>query len=363
MESTQISGTPLVPGAAKGRYCSCAETASSTRRRTLILLIDDLDISALKELRPKLKGMLVTKRGLLSHTAIFARELSIPLLLIDAPPALPDGALVCFGEPGEARPLPSQITTADGLLIRFSASVWSMGGLQQALAAGLPIGLLRTEALTPHRSNAVYTAAMKASDTIIRLYDFEGDKAGLLRGDEAALRAAQLASLVALPTQTLGILLPNVSHPNQLHTLRDQLCSMLRGSLPPRLGAMLETREAFLLLPEILSYCDFAHIGLNALLRSELPLRTLLDMVQPLYARPAGRASPSRCAASRRSTCCPSLWPPAFVAFALPPPPCRRSPPPWRICGCGKPFQQPDKMHCGVTRKSCVLITRWISLL
>ena len=279
MESTQISGTPLVPGAAKGRYCSCAETASSTRRRTLILLIDDLDISALKELRPKLKGMLVTKRGLLSHTAIFARELSIPLLLIDAPPALPDGALVCFGEPGEARPLPSQITTADGLLIRFSASVWSMGGLQQALAAGLPIGLLRTEALTPHRSNAVYTAAMKASDTIIRLYDFEGDKAGLLRGDEAALRAAQLASLVALPTQTLGILLPNVSHPNQLHTLRDQLCSMLRGSLPPRLGAMLETREAFLHLPEILSYCDFAHIGLNALLRSELPLRTLLDMV------------------------------------------------------------------------------------
>lgn len=92
------------------------------RRKTLILLIDHLDISTLKELRPKLKGLVVTRAGLLSHTAIFARELSLPLLLVESAPALADGASVCFGEPGDTRPIPNQVTTADGLLIRFSAS-------------------------------------------------------------------------------------------------------------------------------------------------------------------------------------------------------------------------------------------------
>ena len=76
METTRINCISLVPGAAKGRYCSGADTASSTRRKTLILLIDHLDISTLKELRPKLKGLVVTRAGLLSHTARYARELS-----------------------------------------------------------------------------------------------------------------------------------------------------------------------------------------------------------------------------------------------------------------------------------------------
>lgn len=128
METTRINGISLVPGAAKGHYCSGADTASSTRRKTLILLIDHLDISTLKELRPKLKGLIVTRAGLLSHTAIFARELSLPLLLVESAPALADGASVCFGEPGDTRPIPNQVTTADGLLIRFSASVWSLDG-------------------------------------------------------------------------------------------------------------------------------------------------------------------------------------------------------------------------------------------
>lgn len=169
METTRINGISLVPGAAKGHYCSGADTASSTRRKTLILLIDHLDISTLKELRPKLKGLVVTRAGLLSHTAIFARELSLPLLLVESAPALADGASVCFGEPGDTRPIPNQVTTADGLLIRFSASVWSLDGLRQAILADLPIGLLRTEALTPCRSGAAYALAMKASDTVIRL--------------------------------------------------------------------------------------------------------------------------------------------------------------------------------------------------
>lgn len=279
METTRINGISLVPGAAKGLYCSGADTASSTRRKTLILLIDHLDISTLKELRPKLKGLVVTRAGLLSHTAIFARELSLPLLLVESAPALADGASVCFGEPGDTRPIPNQVTTADGLLIRFSASVWSLDGLRQAILADLPIGLLRTEALTPCRSGAAYALAMKASDTVIRLYDFDADKSDLLHGDEAGLRASQLAQLAALPTQTLGILLPGVTRPEQMRTLREQFCSLLRGGLPPRFGAMLETREAFLLLPEVLSFCDFAHIGLNTLLRADIPLPTLLDMI------------------------------------------------------------------------------------
>ena len=115
METTRINGISLVPGAAKGRYCSGADTASSTRRKTLILLIDHLDISTLKELRPKLKGLVVTRAGLLSHTAIFARELSLPLLLVESAPALADGASVCFGDPGDTRPIPNQVTTADGI--------------------------------------------------------------------------------------------------------------------------------------------------------------------------------------------------------------------------------------------------------
>ena len=279
METTRINGIPLVPGAAKGRYCSSAETASSTRRKTLILLIDHLDISTLKELRPKLKGLLVTREGLLSHTTIFARELSIPLLLVESAPTLPERASICFGEPGDIGPIPTQVTTADGLLIRFSASVWSMDGLRQAILADLPIGLLRTEALTPSRSASAYSLAMKATDTIIRLYDFEADKADLLHGDPERLRAAQLSQLSALPTQTLGILLPGVTHPGQMRALREQMCSLLRGGLPPRFGAMLETREAFLLLPEVLSFCDFAHIGLNALLRADIPQPTLFDML------------------------------------------------------------------------------------
>ena len=290
--TTRLEGVPLVPGAACGLYCGSRVPLPEAPDCRLILCLDGMEIPTLRALLPRLSGLLVTKKGLLTHTAIYARELSLPLLLVDGPPNSPWGSMVSFGNPCDPSPLPRQAYTADGILIRFSASVWGLSGLRRALQAGLPIGLLRTEGLFPGERAACRAAVLQASErTTVRLYDFEGDKAVLARGDPELLRELQLQTLSAFPCPLLAVLVPNVRSGRELRRIREQL-SRLSGGRVPLLGAMLETREALLNLSELLAQSDFVSIGLNALLRMGLSDDALIAAVKPVLSETLRRGIP-----------------------------------------------------------------------
>ncbi|NLT57892.1 MAG: hypothetical protein GXX99_02895 [Clostridiales bacterium] len=276
---SELRGAGLVPGAASGVYYASIERALASNAACVIAALDGARIPDLKRLRPHLHGLLVSEGAKLSHTLIFAKELSLPILLVPRLPALQDGSPVQFGDASVA-PAPPQreVQTADGTLIRMLASVWSEGGVELALASELPIGLLRTETLSDEEEDAVYERAAAGSFASIRLADYGGDKAYLNCGGQPLLERwrEQLQKLLPLPHDRIGILLPGITSPKEVREVANMAASLSCAPILPQIGVMLETPQAFLCLRELLSCCAFANVGLNALLRMRLPEPLLL---------------------------------------------------------------------------------------
>jgi phosphoenolpyruvate-protein kinase (PTS system EI component) len=111
----------------------------------------------------------------------------------------------------------------------------------------------------------------------VRVLDFGGDKTPpFLRGEPergialllrhpGALEAQLDAILAGAADTRLRVMLPMVSHVGEVEAVRE----MLRGRMP-KLGAMIETREAAAAAREIAAACDFLSIGTNDLTHSAL---------------------------------------------------------------------------------------------
>jgi phosphoenolpyruvate-protein kinase (PTS system EI component) len=157
------------------------------------------------------------------------------------------------------------------------------------------VGLLRTElsfldaAAWPSRvQQAAFLRPildrLTGKTATVRLFDFGGDKtppflrgaAG--RGVELLLESPealkdQLAAIVdASQKVKLRILVPMVTGPAQLRSVRQVLATVLGGRPSPQVGAMIETPEAAHRAAEIAKESDFLSIGTNDLTQLVLGL-------------------------------------------------------------------------------------------
>jgi phosphoenolpyruvate-protein kinase (PTS system EI component) len=186
--------------------------------------------------------------------------------------------------------------TKDGRRIRVLANAASVAEVVEALEQGAEgVGLLRTELLFldaqawPAFADqasflSVVLAPLSGRVATVRLLDFGGDKTPpFLRGATGRGIELQLESPDALKTQLaaivdagsnvqLRILIPMVTSPEQVHTVREMLATVLAGRPSPQVGAMIETPQAAHRAAEIAKACDFLSLGTNDLTQLVLGL-------------------------------------------------------------------------------------------
>jgi phosphoenolpyruvate-protein kinase (PTS system EI component) len=157
------------------------------------------------------------------------------------------------------------------------------------------VGLLRTELLYldaqgwPTQAQQAsflgpILAPLSGRIATVRLLDFGGDKTPpFLRGTTArgiellldnrdALRA-QLAAIVSAGARTeLRILVPMVTSPQQIRSVREVLAIVLDGRPSPQVGSMIETPDAARRADEIAEVSGFLSIGTNDLTQLVLGL-------------------------------------------------------------------------------------------
>ncbi len=284
-----------------------------------------------------LAGAASVAGGASSHAAIIARGLGVPMVTgVDAAVlAAPAGRLAMLdadaGElvidpPAADRPLLASQNghsarhsspvgpahTGDGQEITILCNVASAAETRRGLAAGAAgVGLLRTEipftGATAWPTEAEHLAQLEpilgllaGRAATVRLLDFSGDKIppflregepGLaaLLGHPTALRDQLRAALTAGRDTRLAILVPMVSSPAEVDTVRDLLAEAAAalGAAPPRLGIMVELEATAAAAQQFAAAVDFLSIGTNDLTGQVLSL----DRQDP-RARPALAAHP-----------------------------------------------------------------------
>lgn len=271
-------------------------------------------------------GVALAGGGVTAHAAIVARSLGIPMVVGLGPDVLEveDGEEVVvdgdrgllFRHPDTARIAAAQAegdrrhkareaaraqrdepaVTTDGRRVTVLGNAASMAEVIEAGEQGAEgVGLLRTElsfldaAAWPSRvQQAAFLRPildrLTGKTATVRLFDFGGDKtppflrgaAG--RGVELLLESPealkdQLAAIVdASQKVKLRILVPMVTGPAQLRSVRQVLATVLGGRLSPQVGAMIETPEAAHRAAEIAEESDFLSIGTNDLTQLVLGL-------------------------------------------------------------------------------------------
>lgn len=287
----KLDGEQLISGLAQGPYCSSLTRLPERRSQGAVAVLDGAEIRQLKRARPLLSGLIVSRAALLSHVVIYAKETGLPLLVVEQLPRIGEGVQITFGSAEEQGllPLKSQVVSLDGMFVHLTASVWELEGVAAAVESGLEIGLLRTETLSSREAESVYRLAVQAPFANIRLADYSGDKEALRSSAESETRRMrrQLRQLLKLPPERLGILIPNVTAPEQVRAVTAAVTALSDACILPRIGVMLETREAFEQLRELITLCDFANIGFNALQRMGLPQRELAGLLRAAAAEAA----------------------------------------------------------------------------
>jgi phosphoenolpyruvate-protein kinase (PTS system EI component) len=290
----------------------------------VVLVAQDVGPADVAELASVLAGVALAGGGATAHAAIVARSLGIPMVTNLGPLEVEDGVtLVLDGAGGQlvldpaaervdeagaemaARKLAQRrsleeselpAVTTDGRRVKVLTNVASAAELVAGLREGAEgVGLLRTElafldvdhwpcerehceALEP------ILGGLDRRPAIVRVLDFGADKSPPflngtpLRGIDLLLanRVALISQLRAIVFTGQGrdirIMLPMVSNPDQLATVRELLENTARAMAdePPPLGAMIETPEAADGAGAIAHEADFLSIGTNDLTAATL---------------------------------------------------------------------------------------------
>jgi len=264
-----------------------------------------------------------------SHAALFAREMGLPCIsgFHDLMTTVPDGALALVEadtgivtiRPREKQKVifrkkvddkeheyqlarahaTSPAVTRDAVTISVLANVGCSDDTEKAMLNGAEgVGLYRLEqaylgrVIPPDTDELVAEMhhtleAVRGCPVYVRLLDIGSDKSlpftGFLaetnpslgrRGirflrEYPELLKTQLRAVLELAGEfDVRILVPMVTLPDDVSVVREQLiqlCSRLRISSPPKLGAMIETPAAALAAQEIVKYADFLSFGTNDL--------------------------------------------------------------------------------------------------
>ena len=326
----------------------------------------------------RLAGICMAAGGPTSHVAILAAAMGIPALVAMGPGilALSDGtAVVLDAERGFLRVNPDreQLTsvegelgrrrerrameqaaaqregrTADGTRIEVLANVGSVAEAEAAIRNGAEgCGLLRTEFLFLERQSppdeAEQTAeyqriatALGGRPLTLRTLDIGGDKpipylplphednpALGLRGVRTSLwrpdllRVQLRAALAIQPETQARVLLPMITDPAEIRTVRSMLDEERRGrgrTTPIEVGVMIETPAAALMADRIAAVADFLSIGTNdltqytlAMDRGHPELASRLDALHPAVLRLIARTAGAALAHGRRVAVCGGL--------------------------------------------------------
>jgi multiphosphoryl transfer protein len=326
----------------------------------------------------RLAGICMAAGGPTSHVAILAAAMGIPVLVAMGPTvlALSDGtAVVLDAERGFLRINPDRDQlaaaegelgrrrerraaeqaaaqrdgrTADGTRIEVLANVGSVAEAEAAVRNGAEgCGLLRTEFLFLERQSppdeteqaAEYqriATALGGRPLTLRTLDIGGDKpipylplphednpALGLRGVRTSLwrpdllRVQLRAALTIQPETQARILLPMITDPAEIRTVRAMLDEERRGmgrTTPIELGVMIETPAAALMADRIAAAADFLSIGTNdltqytlAMDRGHPELASRLDALHPAVLRLIARTAEAALSHGRRVAVCGGL--------------------------------------------------------
>jgi phosphoenolpyruvate-protein phosphotransferase len=326
----------------------------------------------------RLAGICMAAGGPTSHVAILAAAMGIPALVAMGPGvlALSDGtAVVLDAERGFLRVNPDREQlasvagelgrrrerraieqaaaqregrTADGTRIEVLANVGSVAEAEAAIRNGAEgCGLLRTEFLFLERQSppdeAEQTAeyqriatALAGRPLTLRTLDIGGDKpipylplphednpALGLRGVRTSLwrpdllRVQLRAALSIQPETQARVLLPMITDPAEIRTVRSMLDEERRGmgrTTPIEVGVMIETPAAALMADRIAAVADFLSIGTNdltqytlAMDRGHPELASRLDALHPAVLRLIARTAAAALSHGRRVAVCGGL--------------------------------------------------------
>jgi multiphosphoryl transfer protein len=326
----------------------------------------------------RLAGICMAAGGPTSHVAILAAAMGIPALVAMGPGvlALSDGtAVVLDAERGLLRVNPDREQlasvegelgrrrerrameqaaaqregrTADGTRIEVLANVGSVAEAEAAIRNGAEgCGLLRTEFLFLERQSppdeAEQTAeyqriatALGGRPLTLRTLDIGGDKpipylplphednpALGLRGVRTSLwrpdllRVQLRAALAIQPETQARVLLPMITDPAEIRTVRSMLDEERRGmgrTTPIEVGVMIETPAAALMADRIAAVADFLSIGTNdltqytlAMDRGHPELASRLDALHPAVLRLIARTAGAALSHGRRVAVCGGL--------------------------------------------------------
>ena len=326
----------------------------------------------------RLAGICMAAGGPTSHVAILAAAMGVPVLvamgptvltLADGSPAVldaergtlrvnPDAELLASAENELARRRERRATeqaaaqregrTADGTRIEILANIGSVAEAEAAVRNGAEgCGLLRTEFLFLERQSPPdeseqaeeyqrIATALAGRPLTVRTLDIGGDKpipylplpheenpALGLRGVRTSLwrpdlLRVQLRAVLAIrPESQARVMLPMITDPGEIRTVRSMLDEERRGigrTAPIEVGVMVETPAAALMADRIAAEADFLSIGTNdltqytlAMDRGHPELASRLDALHPAVLRLIARTAGAAISQGRRVAVCGGL--------------------------------------------------------
>ena len=355
-----------------------AGTARELPERSILLTRELLPSQLVALDATRLAGICMSAGGPTSHVAILAAAMGIPVLVAMGPTllTLADATQVVLdAERGTLRVNPDieQLSnaenelarrrerraaeqaaaqregrTADGTRIEVLANIGSLAEAEAAVSNGAEgCGLLRTEFLFLERQlppdeteqAAEYqriATALGGRPLTLRTLDIGGDKpipylplpheenpALGLRGVRTSLwrpdlLRVQLRAVLAIrPESQARVMLPMITDPAEIRTVRSMLEEERRGigrTAPIEVGVMVETPAAALMADRIAAEADFLSIGTNdltqytlAMDRGHPELASRLDALHPAVLRLIARTAEAANSHGRRVAVCGGL--------------------------------------------------------